>query len=130
MMRNGETQPNFGKLAHAVVVILTTFFGGIVGAPVDRVVDEYSQWNAVDSHLEEKTVVDSEGFAARRSMKLSYCKRGRPAQQRWDVASSRDADEPMRHDRLSDAAPHTAFGAGSMALSSLGHNASIPQLDT
>lgn len=128
MVRSVDTQPIFAKLANTVVVILTTFLSGINGAPIDRVVDESSQWNAFDLHLEEKSIIGSEALTTRRSARLTHRQRSGPGYDTSILASPRIEDERMHYDRASDTPPHTSFGAGSTALSSLGHNASTPLL--
>lgn len=128
MVKRVDAQPIFAKLANTVVVILTTICSGFNGAPLERVVDESSQWNAFGSHVEEKSIVDSEALTARRAGALTHRQRGEAADDAWDLASSSAQDEYVRYDHTFDAAPHTAFGAGSIALSSLGHNASISPL--
>ena len=126
MDRRVNTQPIFAKLANTVVVIVTTFLSSINGASMDRVVDESSQWNAFDSHLEEKSTIGSEALTTRRSARLAHRKRSGPVDDSWDLASGKAEDERVQYDRTSDAPLRTSFGAGSTALSSLGHNASIP----
>lgn len=128
MAKRVGTQPLFAKLANAVVVILTTLLGSINGAPIDRVVDESSQWNAFDSHLEEKSTVGSETLDTRRSAKLTHRKRSGPMNDAWDLASRNREDDRIQFDLTSDVPQRTSFGAGSTALSSLGYNASISVL--
>jgi len=118
----------FAKLANTIVVILTTLFSSISSAPTDRRVDESSQWNAFDSHLEEKSVVDSKALTTSRFARLTHRKRNGSANDTSDLPSQKMWDERRHYDDTFDALPHTSFGAGSSALSSLGHNASIPQL--
>lgn len=128
MIGKANMQSILAKLANTFVVILTTVFSGINGTPLDRVVDESTQWNAFDSHLEEKSVVDSTAVTGPRSARLAHRTPGGPADNPGDFASPSAEDERLQYARTFETAPFNAFGAGSSALNSLGHNASIPQL--
>jgi hypothetical protein len=114
----------FAKLANTVVVMLTAVCSGLNGAPLDRIVDESTQWNTFDSHLDGRSIVGSEAVTARRSARLARRKQGGPMDDAWGFTSPRTDDELPQYDRLSDTTPRTSFGAGSTALSALGHSAS------
>lgn len=128
MVRRVDAQSLFAKMANTMMVVLTALCGGINGAPPNRVVDDAAQLNAFDSHLEERSIGDSDVLARRRSARLTHRRQGSPIGDAGRLAASKGDDERIAAQFEHDAAPRTSFGAGNTALSSLGHNASMPHL--
>ena len=128
MVRAVDKQPIFSKLANTVAVILTTIFSGLNGASLDRLADESSQWNAFGSHREAQTIAGPQALGTPLSAQLMHRKRSKAADDATNIAASTAQPEFMRYEHAFEAAPHAAFGAGSTALSALGHNASHRQV--
>jgi hypothetical protein len=128
MARRIDARSLFAKVANTMMVVLTALCGGINGTPLNRVVDESAQLNAFDSHVEEKSMGDSDALARRRSARLTPGRQGSPIRDASRFASTKADDAGIGAELRFDATPRTSFGAGSTALSSLGHNASMPHL--
>jgi len=128
MIKRIDARSLFAKVANTMMVVLTALCGGINGTPLNRVVDDSAQLNAFDSHVEEKSIGDADALARRRSAKLTPGRQGSPIRDASRFASTQADDADIEAEFGFDATPRTAFGAGSTALSSLGHNASMPRL--
>ena len=126
MNRKAESLPLFARLAKATLIIMATFCGSSNAAVADRAFDETAQLNSFDSRIESK-------LSTRRTMKLvareaiaqAHVERGEPVDQRSTSAFLADDSGEFLGGSSQFTMPRTSFGAGSIALSALGHSASV-----